>query len=413
MDAIKDKLFFLGFSSQAGGILPSLNFFTRGIDFWIMFFPFLITIISFMVWLGRREKNLFSFKKGLFFTGAIIIVLGIISYAVALLSGNSAELLMVVLGKNNLSLIASINSLENTFLAVHGGLPINNVISVSLNNRLSSPMTLMTLSLIIFLAFGFLFALVFRRRKTLLLKINIEYYGYFPIVLLVLLGALLCLIPEFIYLRDVFGTRMNTIFKFYFQTWIIWGVASATMVVILWNEYKKGSKLLFSFAIFIIIAISLAYPFWGLIDKANNPYPTFMNLDGGSFMQRYDQDEYSAINWLRNAQFGHVAEAVGGSYSGYARVSTFSGLPTILGWPGHEMQWRGGVAEIGDREREVELLYETTDWMLAKGIIDKYAIKYIYIGNLERLKYQIDEVKFQNNLTKIFSNSSVLIYQSN
>ena len=408
--------FFLSFSSQAGGILPSLNFFTRGINFWVMFFPFLIIIISFMIWLWMHEKRFFSIKKSLLITGVIVTILGIVSYIIAWLIGNSTELLTMILGilgRNNLPLIATINSIENTFLAVHGGVPINDVISVSLNNRLASPMTLITLLIIIFLASGFLVTHVFEKRKVPLIKNNIEYYGYFPILLLVLMGALLCLFPEFIYLRDVFGTRMNTIFKFYFQTWIIWGVTSASMIVILWNEFKKRWKFIFGFTIFIIVAISMAYPIWGLIEKTNNFYPTYMNLDGSNFMQRYDQDEYTAINWLRNAQFGNVAEAVGGSYSEYARVSTFSGLPTILGWPGHEMQWRGGVTEIGSRERDIQLLYETTDWMIANEIIDNYKIKYIYIGNLERLKYKIDEVKFQNNLAKIFSNNSITIYQSN
>ena len=46
------------------------------------------------------------------------------------------------------------------------------------------------------------------------------------IALLVLLGCGLTLFPEFFYLRDQFATRMNTIFKFYFQAWITWGIAA-------------------------------------------------------------------------------------------------------------------------------------------------------------------------------------------
>ena len=50
-----------------------------------------------------------------------------------------------------------------------------------------------------------------------------------------------------------------------------------------------------------------------------------------------------AIEWLRDhAPHGSVVlEAVGDDYSafGHARISTFTGLPTVMGWPGHELQW--------------------------------------------------------------------------
>ena len=82
-----------------------------------------------------------------------------------------------------------------------------------------------------------------------------------------------------------------------------------------------------------------------------------------------------------------VAEAIGGSYTDYARVSTLSGFPTVLGWPGHESQWRGGYTEMGTRYDDVSLLYATNDWMTAEALIQTYDIRYIFIGNLERSTY--------------------------
>ena len=44
--------FYLSFASQAGGILPSLAFFTSGIQLWTMFGPLLAKIF---VWLLYHE----------------------------------------------------------------------------------------------------------------------------------------------------------------------------------------------------------------------------------------------------------------------------------------------------------------------------------------------------------------------
>ena len=83
------------------------------------------------------------------------------------------------------------------------------------------------------------------------------------------------------------------------------------------------------------------------------------------YLEKYNIDEYNAIQWLTKTKYGVIAEAVGGSYSGFARIATFSGMPNVLGWPGHEMQWRGGVREIGNRESDIRMLYETNDWLVA------------------------------------------------
>jgi uncharacterized membrane protein len=85
-------------------------------------------------------------------------------------------------------------------------------------------------------------------------------------------------------------------------------------------------------------------------------------------------------------------------------------MPGVLGWPPHESQWRGGAEEIGNREPDIERLYSTTDWLEAKSILDLYKVKYIYVGGLERTKYQVDDSKFMQNLIPVFQNQTVAIY---
>jgi uncharacterized membrane protein len=103
---------------------------------------------------------------------------------------------------------------------------------------------------------------------------------------------------------------------------------------------------------------------------------------------------------------------VGGSYSEYARVATFSGQANVLGWPGHESQWRGGAVEIGSREQDLETLYNTADWETAKTILAQYHIRYVFVGSLENAKYKVDESKFTANLGLAYQNDSVRIYDA-
>ncbi len=48
--------FYVGFSSQAGGILPNLENPTRGVQLWVMFGPLFLAIFAYLVYLWRARK---------------------------------------------------------------------------------------------------------------------------------------------------------------------------------------------------------------------------------------------------------------------------------------------------------------------------------------------------------------------
>ena len=95
-------------------------------------------------------------------------------------------------------------------------------------------------------------------------------------------------------------------------------------------------------------------------------------------------DEYEAIVWLRNQADDRsvVLEATGGQYSDFARVSANSGVPTVLGWAGHEYQWRGNTTEPVAREQVINAIYTQPDWAGVPELLDQYGITYIYVGDL-------------------------------
>ena len=413
--------FYLGFSSQAGGIVPSMNYFTRGVYFWVMFLPFLVPILAYLIWLNNKWCKKEIIWKGLKFSFLIVVSIGVISYSFAWFVGYYPQLLMSlqgITGRWMQNCIISSSSNANTFLAMHGGLGIQDLIYESLLNRIYHPATIITTLILLALSMAIFLSNVSGKGLRIEFKHSFNNKNIFDknvhifVGLLILMGIVLTLFPEFFYLRDVFGWRMNTIFKFYFQTWILWGLAASFAVVVLWVELPRVMGTLFRIIIFMVCLICLAYPIFTLLDRAQGFYPHKWILDGTSYLSASNIDELSAVDSLKDAPYGVIAEAVGGSYSGFARISTLTGLPTVLGWPGHEIQWRGGADEIGSRESDIERLYTTQKWATASAIIEEYKIKYVYIGDLERMKYHINEVKFKENLDLVFENTSVRIYST-
>ena len=229
----------------------------------------------------------------------------------------------------------------------------------------------------------------------------------------ILVGGLLVLAPEFVYLRDQFGNRMNTIFKFYYEAWALWAVAAAFAIAVMLSELRGWVNGVYTAVIVVLISIGSIYPVLSVPNKTANFYENRTEertLDGAVNLIRYAPDDYQAIQFLEQAAPGTVAEAVGGQYSEFGRVSMYSGQPTVLGWAGHESQWRGGDDEIGTRQADIQILYSTHDWEQTQAIIKQYGIRYIYIGPMERQTYSVYEDKFTKNLAQIYNEGQVVIY---
>jgi hypothetical protein len=151
-------------------------------------------------------------------------------------------------------------------------------------------------------------------------------------LLLILTGTFLVLFPEFFFLRDQFGYRINTIFKFYFQAWILWGLASAYAAIILLQSLKQTWGLIFRIMFAAVLVMALTYPVFGLWDKTNGFRPSAgLTLDGTAYLNQSAPDEEAAVSWLQSAPEGVEVEAVGPQYSDYARIATLSGQPAVLG----------------------------------------------------------------------------------
>ncbi|NJO83435.1 MAG: hypothetical protein HC828_11865, partial [Blastochloris sp.] len=90
--------------------------------------------------------------------------------------------------------------------------------------------------------------------------------------------------------------------------------------------------------------------------------------------------------------------------------------PTVLGWVGHQVQWRNGDvaarAELDPRKADVDTIYSTTDINVARDLLEKYDVRYVYIGGLERQNYNTESLaKFDQLGAPVFQQDEVTIYQ--
>jgi YYY domain-containing protein len=380
--------FYVSFSSQAGGILPNVLFPTRGVYLWIMFGTLLVPLFLFLVWLpGKRAAN---WRTGFLLAAGFTVLLWVFSSALGIFAGQTEA--------------------GRSFITSQGLVSTSDVLYEAMLRRLQFGFGLLTILLLIGIPLAYLSAPRTQPDEQAQTGIN-----PLPLVFMfVLFGALLVLAPEFVYLRDQFGWRMNTVFKFYYQAWAFWSLAAAFGFVVVLRELRGFKLVLFSFSMIAVLVVGLTYPILALPNKTenfNSANPERRSLDGAAVFAANNPDDYAAIQILATAPQGPVVEAVGGSYSEYARISTYSGQPAVLGWPGHESQWRGGYAEMGSRSDDIARLYNTFDWADANSVINNYGIRYIYIGPLERKTYQVNEAKFSANLPVFYARGQVVIYE--
>jgi YYY domain-containing protein len=220
---------------------------------------------------------------------------------------------------------------------------------------------------------------------------------------------------EFFYLIDVFRARMNTIFKFYFQAWVLMAIASAFAVFWL-SRGKSWLRFAFLAGFWLLLAMGMVYPVLGNISRAGNfDHPP--NLDGTAYLAEGQADDYAAIAWLNENVEGApiILEAPGKGGSSYVyegRVSALTGLPTLLGWAGHENQWRGNYEIQQTREPDIETIYNSMDPQVALPLLEKYDVTYVYVGPLERSKYDPRALeKFERFLEVVYQQGGVTIYR--
>ncbi|MBN1200705.1 MAG: hypothetical protein JXJ20_02500 [Anaerolineae bacterium] len=411
----------ISFSSQAHGILPNVIFPTRWSQFFLQFGPFLVILTVFLAVELRRAGTRFNWQAGL-------LALAVIACA--------AVLATFVLGVSAWSDDGMRNAVWSI---VNGSGGWRDVIPETLARRASALPSELLLLAMVYVVVGRLFAVPVPRQYGEAAQVTPR-TNYSPAtgfaLLLVGAGAVLTFAPDFVYLHDNFSVRINTVFKLYYQGWILFSLAGAFAV---WSVLagkmplpgtERGDKpaiqpgvlvgrVVYGLVVIVFVGAGLLYPVLAtrgraLVDTGRlrkqdeiaaceaaggTDCPTLPDLTLDGAAQMVSADEYAAIQCLDALEDGSDAvlvEAPGGAYApDYSRFAGLTGIPTLIGWQNHERQWRGDTypevtdarvedGQYRDRATDVQELYTTLDWEQAWYVIDRYGIDYIVVGSAER-----------------------------
>ncbi|HEX8729115.1 MAG TPA: DUF2298 domain-containing protein, partial [Ktedonobacterales bacterium] len=347
-------------------------------------------------------------------------------------------------------------------------------------------------------------------------------------------SAALVGVCELIFLRDIFGTRMNTVFKLYFQAWLLLGIASGPALMWLVGMARgalagifplvpavavpaqakepgpalafagttrtggaasppeppalqerataradapdtpraeedevfvverapitrasqtvrrassqpnipaalrwagAGGILIWMACLVALVGAALIYPVLAASARTQN-FSLPRGLDGTAYMATDPVDwpadcsfvgagsnhgDNTAIAWLNTHVSGSpvIVEAPGCEWTRYSRISAFTGLPTLLGWPGgHEGEWRAGwLAQTGEtnifaeRQSAINQIYTNPDAGAVLTLLRRYNVRYVYVGVAERNLYpQADLGRFGAFLQQVYARDGVTIY---
>lgn len=224
-------------------------------------------------------------------------------------------------------------------------------------------------------------------------------------ILLGLCAIGLVLIPEFIYVKDIYVVgfpRANTMFKLTYEAHIIFGICIGCVISELLRYSRKTED---SFEKYIyrrraivggICAILLIgyFPMAAKMWYDDNGGFNYISMDAAYNIVGNNSTELDAINSLIGlAEYAGERQPVvlvadGDSYSDDCSISVITGFPTVLGWHTHEWLWRNSKDFITEREADVTEIYTGTDIERTAQLLKEYDVTYVYIGLKEYEKYE-------------------------
>ncbi|MCI0554359.1 MAG: DUF2298 domain-containing protein [Anaerolineae bacterium] len=241
----------------------------------------------------------------------------------------------------------------------------------------------------------------------LLLRPNLSDSKRF-VLFLIGTALLITIVVDVVVVRGDIG-RANTIFKFYLQAWMLLAVSAGAAFA--WTlpaffKWLPGWRVFWQTAMILLIAGAALFTASGTAGKIRDRWIveaprtidsiTFMNYANyDDFGQRLDlREDYRAIRWMQDNVKGSpvIVEANCPEYRWCTRYTIYTGLPGVVGWNFHQRQQRAfNSTWVEARVAEVGNFYGTIDIEAARDFLERYDVRYIIVGQLERAAYKSED----------------------
>ena len=224
-------------------------------------------------------------------------------------------------------------------------------------------------------------------------------------------GLAVLIACELIYMKDNMGEtyfRMNTVFKCYLPAWMMLGTAAFVMAGQWFSSSvripvipPRWTAAITALVVTVLFVIPFAIPVSGGYEAGT--------LDGLAYINGQHPGDAGAVAYLRSLDSHEIlVEAVNGDYSYYSRVSSFTGIPAILGQPFHEYMWRGNDdGWYSGRPADVRAIYEKPE--MTVSLMRKYNATLLYVGDPEREQYSVNLPA--TGITPVYSSQGTTIYR--
>jgi uncharacterized membrane protein len=432
----------LTFTSQANGFFPNIIFPTRSPQYFLQFGMFALLLAPLIVMVALQARKRVNYMNVM----AIVLAGLLLMLAVPLLSTAYIELSCPLDDDGVIPTGAAQNPACVARDSLFGN--INNAGLSNLPDVVERRLTAVPTQAVMLAMLGVIAMRLFPRQpasddpdRTI--------YNLSPTVAIALLfiaaGIVASLAPDLLYLRDNFDRRMNTVFKLYYQSWTLLSVGTAFAAYVILAGLPRRTdepahrpirlqsdslRVLYAGGLGALVFAGLLFPYFALSQQyLYNPGRVAARDCEGQFCQQEDAVTLDGVETLTGAWADHnrrgggiptwrlgedelavmdcmleqeprpnnavLLEASGGGYDpALGRFATYTGIPTLLGWEGHQGQWRGEafgeIAYSSGRLSDIHRLYELDAELWesqGKPIVEQYGIDYIVVGRAERNVY--------------------------